>query len=125
MSEITKEEVIAYLSALRSSDLQDLILELEDRWGIERLATQPFPVHMGMPIEMGVPCGLTLILRDAGERRIPVMRTLRELFGVGLREAKSMVEAAGELVLAEDLDRDEVEAILARLREVGAKVEVT
>ena len=124
MSGITKQQLIDYLSALSPDGLQDLLLELEDRWGMERLAVGVPPVDMGMPIEMGIPCGFALILRDAGDRRIHVMKVLRELYGVGLKEAKAMVERAGDLVLAEDLIGDEAERMAARLREVGAKVEV-
>lgn len=124
MSGITKQQVIDYLSALSPDGLQDLLLELEDLWGMERLAVGVSPVDMGAPIDMGVPRAYELILRDVGDRRVHVMKVLRELYGVGLKEAKSMVERAGDLVIAEYLHGDVAHHMAARLRDVGAKVEI-
>jgi large subunit ribosomal protein L7/L12 len=123
MSGITKAQVIDYLSALTPDELQDLLLELEDLWGMEPIAFGPISPTMGVPIDMGIP-GLRLILRDAGERPIHVMKALRELYAVSLKEAKAMVDGAGDLVLTEDLDPIDLEHTITRLREAGATVEV-
>lgn len=124
MSGITKAQVIDYLSALTPDELQDLLLELEDLWGMEPIAVGPISPTMGVPIDMGMPPGLTLILRDAGERPIHVMKALRELYAVSLKEAKAMVDGAGDLVLTEELDPIDLEHTVTRLREAGATVEV-
>lgn len=121
---LTKDQVIAYLSALQPSELQDLILELEDHWGIERLAVPTIEPLMGMPIDMGMPAGFDVVLTAAGSRRLEVMKVLRQILGLGLREVKAMVDATGPVVLRSDLDRGHAVEIANKLRGVGAEVEV-
>ncbi|MCA9638562.1 MAG: ribosomal protein L7/L12 [Myxococcales bacterium] len=126
MPGITKEEVIAYLSALGPAGIQELLLELEDLWGIERIAVghRHAPICMGPPVEMGIPVDFEVVLRDVCGQRIPVMKAVRELLGLSLADARALVDRAGEVVVAADLSRDEAERFAARLREAGAKVEV-
>lgn len=123
MSEVSKQEVIAYLSALRPAELQDLILDLEDVWGIERLASPDQFVIMGT-VEMGMPAGFEVVLRGVDGSRIGLMKALRECFGLSLRVAKDMVDGAGELVIAVDLNKPEADGLAKRLRAAGAVIEI-
>ncbi len=123
MSGISKAQAIAYLSALSPDELQDLLLDLEELWDIERLHVPTRHPTMGMPIYMGMPIEPDLLLIDPGPRRVLVMKTLRQQLGVSLKAAKALVDGAPSLLLegAEPERRDE---LTQALRPLGAKTEV-
>ncbi|MEZ4454525.1 MAG: ribosomal protein L7/L12 [Nannocystaceae bacterium] len=121
MTTTTREEVVDFLSRLNPLEVRALVLELEDRWGIER-------PHDGAPplLVMGVPLAFPeyeVILVAPGPRRVQVMRALRELLGGSLADVRALVDGGPRRLL----DRAELaraEALAAALRAVGATIEV-
>jgi large subunit ribosomal protein L7/L12 len=124
---ITRDEVVAYLGALGPGELQDLILELEDLWGMEPAYTGPVHVTMGAPLddpwEMGIP-EYEVVLLSSGARRVQVMKALREeVTTLGLAEVRAMVEQTPSVILR-GVSQREANALQQALEAVGAKVEI-
>ena len=125
MSDLTREQVIDYLSNLNVIQISELVKELEDKWGVS--AAAPVAMMAG-PVGGGeaAPAAeeqteFNVILEAAGEKKINVIKVVRELTGLGLKEAKDMVDGAPSTV-KEGVSKDEAESIKAKLEEVGAKV---
>lgn len=127
MAGISREDVVAYLSALGPGELQELILALEERWEIERPFTGP--VHVTMGAAMGMPLvdeyerWIEVVLLAAGERRVQVMRAIREVIPIELQAAKALLDRTPG-VITRDLPRDRAEALRAELEALGARVEL-
>lgn len=125
---VTREEVIAYLSGLGPRELQELILELEDLWDIERpfIGRRARPT-MGTPwperVETRWAVVSELVLSSAGARRVQVMKAIREVTPIGLAEARALVEGAPSVVLR-DHPEPEMLALLRELEALGATVEI-
>ncbi|MCA9720249.1 MAG: ribosomal protein L7/L12 [Myxococcales bacterium] len=120
---VSRDQVIAYLSALSPAALRELIVELEERWGVERLQLAP-PSTAVVEGTMGMPRGFDVVLLEVGaDARISVMKGLRALLGVELKEAKTLVDGCPARV-AEDLDRETASVMLEALSEAGARVEL-
>ena len=124
------EELYGELSKLTVLEVSDLVKKLEDEWGVSAAA----PV--GMPMMAGAMAGgdaggaaaeekteFTVILKAAGEKKINVIKEVRAITQLGLKEAKELVEA-GDKAVKEDLPKDEAEKIKKQLEDVGATVEL-
>lgn len=115
---------IAELSVL---ELSDLVSALEEKFGVEAAA----PMMMGaMPAAGGdagaadaAPTSFNVILKDAGSSKIPVIKEVRAITGLGLKEAKAIVDEAPK-ALKEGVDQAEADDIKAKLEGAGATVEV-
>jgi len=127
MSEITKEDVIKFIENMTVLELSDLVKELEKRFGVSAAA---MPVAMGAApaaVEAMAPAEekteFDVILKAAGEKKIQVIKVVRAITGLGLKEAKDLVDGAPKTV-KEGIPKKEVEDIKKQLEEVGAIVEV-
>lgn len=125
---ITRDEVVAYLSALGPVELQDLMLELEDLWGMEKPYTEPGYVFMGAAVDYDVrpverERELEVVLLSSGERRVQVMKTLREAVKLELARARELIDETPSVV-ARGLPRDDAQALQRELEALGAKVEL-
>jgi large subunit ribosomal protein L7/L12 len=123
---VAREDVVAWLSRLGPAELQELILELEDRWGMEPVYAGPEYVVMGAPlcdpIEMGVP-EFEVVLLWAGPHRVQTMKTLREAVPrLSLAEVMVLAEQTPSVVMR-GVHR-EVHELRRALEELGAKVEI-
>lgn len=127
MAVVDKERVVAYLSALGPHELQDLILDLEERLGIERvLVGWPRNPTMGAPLDPTMEHERTefdVMLLSGGDARIPVIMTLRTLLGVGLGEARRLLDAS-PVAVAEAVPRAQAEQLCEELGAAGAVVEI-
>jgi len=126
MSEITREAVVDYLSNLPVIQIAELIKTLEDKWGVK---AAPVAVAAG-PAAGGAAAAVveektefTVELKEAGANKINVIKVVREITGLGLKEAKDLVEGAPKPV-KEGVNKDESEKIKAQLEKAGAKVEL-
>jgi large subunit ribosomal protein L7/L12 len=127
MADISKEQVIDYLSNLPVMEIAALVKELEDKWGVSAAA----PVMMGGgagPTAAAAPAEekteFDVILKAFGDKKINVIKAVREIIpGLGLKDAKDMVEGAPSTV-KEGISKDEAEDIAKKLKEAGAEVEV-
>ncbi len=129
MAEITKEEVIDWLSNQSVLEIAGLVKDLEEKWGVS--AAAPVAVAAG-----GGPAGgdgggeaaeekdeFDVVLAEMGGNKIAVIKAVREISGLGLKEAKDLVESAPKSV-KEGVSKDEAEETKKKLEEAGAKVEL-
>ena len=126
MADISKEQVVDYLSNLPVIQIAELIKTLEDKWGVK---AAPVAVAAG-PAAAGPAAAaaeekteFTVELKDAGANKINVIKVVREITGLGLKEAKDLVEAAPK-PLKEGVSKAEAEEFKKKLEEAGAKVEL-
>lgn len=121
---LTKEQVIDYLSAMPVMDLANMIKELEEKWGVTAAAPVAVAAVAGAgaaPAEEKTE--FNVILTDAGANKINVIKEVRAITGLGLKEAKDMVEGAPKTV-KEGVTKDEAKKIQEQLVKAGAKVDV-
>ena len=126
---ITKSEVLEWIDHATMLDISDLVKSLEEKYGISAAAA--------MPVAMGsMPAGgaeakpaveekteFTVVLTAVGEKKINVIKVVREVTSLGLKEAKDLVEGAPKPV-KEDISKEEAEAIKKKFEEAGATVEI-
>jgi len=126
MAEITREAVVDYLSNLPVIQIAELIKTLEEKWGVK---AAPVAVAAG-PAAAGTAAAaveekteFTVVLKESGANKINVIKVVREITGLGLKEAKDLVEAAPK-PLKEGVSKAESEEFKKKLEEAGAKVEL-
>ncbi len=124
---ITKEDVIQFIENMSVLELSELVKELEEKFGVS--AAAPMAVA-AMPAAGGDAGGAAeektefdVELTSFGEKKIQVIKVVREITGLGLKEAKAEVEGAPK-VIKEGLSKDEAEEIVKKLEEAGATAEV-
>ena len=129
MSDITKEQVIDWLSGQSVIEIADLVKELEDKWGVS--AAAPAAVAVAAPAGGGDGDGsaaeekteFDVILSELGGNKIAVIKEVRAITGLGLKEAKDLVEGAPKPV-KEGVSKEEAEEVAKKLEAAGAKAEV-
>ena len=108
-------------------ELVELKKSLEERWGVSAAAAAPMAVAAGggggEAAEEEEQTAFDVILTGAGQSKIPVIKVIRELTGLGLKEAKAVADAAPAPV-KEGIAREEADQIKAKLEEAGASVEI-
>ena len=127
MADISQEQVVDYLSNLPVIQIAGLIKTLEDKWGVKASA----PVVMGggnagpAPVveKAAEQTEFDVILAGAGANKIQVIKAIREITGLGLKEAKDLVEAAPKNV-KEQVSKADAEEMKKKLTEAGATVEL-
>lgn len=126
MAEITKEQVVDFLSNLPVIEIAGLVKELEEKWGV---SAAPVAIAGGggggaaPAAEVEEQTEFDVILADGGASKITVIKVVRELTSLGLKEAKELVEGAPKPV-KEGVSKEEAADIKKKLEEAGAKVEV-
>jgi large subunit ribosomal protein L7/L12 len=128
MSNITKEQVIEWLSGQSVLDLAALVKDLEGKWGVSAAAAVAAAPAGGAAGAAAAPAAeaqteFTVILKDAGANKIGVIKEVRAITGLGLKEAKDLVEGAPKPV-KENAPKAEAEDIKKKLEAAGAKVEL-
>ena len=118
------EKIVEDLSALTVMEAADLAKLLEEKWGVSAAA----PVATAGPAAAAAaPAAekteFTVVLTDAGDKKINVIKEVRAITGLGLKEAKDLVEGAPKEVKA-DVNKDEAAKIKKQLEDAGAKVEL-
>jgi large subunit ribosomal protein L7/L12 len=126
MAEVTKEQVVDYLSNLPVIQIAALVKELEEKWGVSAapvaVAGAAGPAAAAAaPVEEKTE--FDVILADGGANKIQVIKAVREITNLGLKEAKDLVEGAPKPV-KEGVGKDEATEIKKKLEGAGAKVEV-
>jgi large subunit ribosomal protein L7/L12 len=122
------QAIATELSGLTVMEVAELVKVLEGKWGVSAAAAAPVMMAAG-----GAPAAaaavaeeqteFTLHLLNAGDKKINVIKVVREVTSLGLKEAKDLVDGAPKVV-KEGLSKDEAAAIKKKFEEVGAKVEV-
>lgn len=130
MAEITKEQVIDWLSSQSVIEVAEIVKELEEKWGVS--AAAPAAVAVANPAGGGDAGGgeaaeekteFDVVLTDFGGNKIAVIKEVRGITGLGLKEAKDLVEGLPNPV-KEGVSKDEAEETLKKLESAGAKAEL-
>ena len=131
MAAITQDQLLEAIDGMTVLELSEFIKKFEERYGVTAAA----PVAMAAPAAGGAAAGgapaaaaeeqteFSAVLAEVGPNKIPVIKVVRELTGLGLKEAKDLVDAAPKPV-KEGVAKDEADKIKAALEEQGAKVEI-
>jgi large subunit ribosomal protein L7/L12 len=125
MAEVSKEQVVDYLSNLPVIQIAALVKELEEKWGV---SAAPVAIAGGggaaAPAEaVEEKTEFDVVLADAGAQKIQVIKAVREITNLGLKEAKDLVESAPKAI-REGVGKEEAEETKKKLEAAGAKVEV-
>lgn len=125
MADITKEDVIEFIANMSVLELSELVKEMEDRFGVS--AAAPVAMVAG-PAAAGAgeaeeKTEFDVVMTSFGDRKIQVIKEVRAITGLGLKDAKTLVESV-PTPIKEAVAKDEAEKILAQLTEAGAQAEV-
>jgi large subunit ribosomal protein L7/L12 len=127
MADVTKEQVVNFLSQMSVLDLAGLTKELEDKWGVKAapvaMAAAPGAAAAGAAAPAAEQTEFTVTLLEAGGNKIGVIKAVREVTNLGLKEAKDMVDGAPKVV-KDGVSKADAEMIKKKLVEAGAKVDV-
>ena len=128
MAEITQSQVVDYIKGISVLELSQLVKTLEAELGVSAAAAMPMGMPMGggggaaaAPVEEQTE--FTVTLTEIGANKINVIKVVREVTSLGLKEAKDLVEAAPKAV-KEAISKEEAATIKKKFEDVGAKVEV-
>jgi len=128
MATLTKDEILDAISSMTVLELSELLSAFEEKFGVTAAA----PVAAAAPAAAGAGAAapaeeekdeFDVVLQGAGEKKIQVIKVVRELTNLGLKEAKDLVDAAPKPVL-ERASKDDAEKAKAKLEEAGASVEL-
>jgi len=126
MSAVTKENVISFIENMSVLELSQLVKDLEAKFGVSAAA----PMAVAMPGAAGAagPAAeakteFNVVLAASGDKKINVIKVVREITGLGLKEAKDLVEGAPK-TLKEGVSKDDAESMKKKLEAEGAKVEI-
>jgi len=124
MADVKREDVLKYLENANMLEISELISEIEDKFGVSAAA----PVAVAAAGDPGAAAGATeeksefsVELAAAGEKKINVIKAVREITSLGLKEAKELVDGAPSVV-KESVSKDEAEEMKKKLEEAGASV---
>lgn len=125
MADVTKEQVVEFLSNLSVMEISDLVTELEDKWGVEASAAVAVAAGpaAGPAAAAEEQTEFDVMLTSFGQKKIQVIKAVREHTGLGLKDAKDLVESA-PAAIKEGIDKDEAEKIKEALEGAGAEVEL-
>ena len=118
---MTKEQIIEAVKAMTVLELNDLVKAIEEEFGVT--AAAPVAVVAGGAAAAEEQTEFDVVLASAGAEKIKVIKVVREITGLGLKEAKELVDNTPK-ALKEGVSKEESEAVKAKLEEVGASVEV-
>ena len=126
MADITKDQVVEFISNMSVLDLSEMVKELEEKFGISAAAATVAAAPAAGSSEAvaeEVKTEFDVVLTAIGEKKINVIKEVRAITGLGLKEAKEFVESAPKTV-KEGIPQEEADALKAKLEAVGASVEI-
>jgi len=128
MADITKDQVIEFISNMSVLELSEMVKEMEEKFGVSAAAAAVAVAPAAGAGDAAAAGGgeqteFTAVLAAAGDKKINVIKEIRVLTGLGLKEAKDFVEGAPNNI-KEGITKEEAEEIKKKLEEVGAKVEI-
>jgi len=120
---ISKEELIEAIETMTVLELSELVTALEDKFGVSASAPVAVAAVAGVAAEEEEQTEFSVILTAAGDKKIQAIKAVREATGLGLKEAKAVVDGAPAPV-KEGVSKDEAEELKAKLEAAGASVEL-
>ena len=125
MANITKDDVVEFISGMTVLELSEFVKELEDKFGVS--AAAPVAVAAAAPAaaaeEAAEQTEFNVVITATGDKKIQVIKVVRAITGLGLKEAKALVDGVPGTV-KEGVPKDEAEGIKTQLEEAGASVEI-
>ena len=129
-TKLSKDEIVEAISNLTVLELSELVKAVEEKFGVKAAAAGPVMMAAGGAPAAGAAAAageektdFSVVLTNAGSNKIAVIKTVRELTGLGLKEAKDLVEAAPKAI-KEGLPKAQAEEMKKKLAELGATVEL-
>ena len=127
MAEVTQQQVVEYIKAISVLELSQLVKTLESELGVSAAAAMPMAMPGGGGAAAAAPAeektDFTVTLTEVGTNKINVIKVVREITALGLKEAKDLVEGAPKPI-KEGIPKEEAAAIKKKFEDVGAKVEI-
>jgi large subunit ribosomal protein L7/L12 len=128
VAELNQQQVVDYIKGISVLELSQLVKALEQELGVSAAAAMPMAMPAGGGAAAGAPAAeekteFTAVLTEVGTNKINVIKVVREVTSLGLKEAKDLVEGAPKPI-KEGIPKDEAAAIVKKFADVGAKVEV-
>ena len=122
---MTKDEILEAIENMTVLELSELVKAIEDRFGVSAAAPVAMAAVPGAPaaVEEEEQTEFDVILTSAGDKKIQVIKVVREITGLGLKDAKGLVDAAPKAV-KEGVSKEEAEDVKAKIEEVGGGVEI-
>ncbi len=127
MADITKDDVVEFIANMSVLELSELVKEMEEKFGVS--AAAPVAMMAAGPGDAGAGAAaeekteFDVVLTAAGDKKIAVIKEVRAITGLGLKDAKALVDDAPKPV-KEGIAKEEAEKIVAQLEEAGAQVEM-
>ena len=127
MADVTQDQVVDYIKGMSVLEASELVKRLEEELGVSAAAVMPVAMAGGLAAggaaEVEEQTEFTATLAEFGSEKIKVIKAVREVTSLGLREAKDLVESAPS-TLKEAIPKDEAEALVKKFEAVGAKIEI-
>ena len=127
MADVTQDQVVDYIKEMSVLELSGLVKRLEDELGVSAAVAMPIAfagaAAAGAAAAEEEQTEFTVMLTEIGPKKINVIKAVREVTSLGLKEAKDLVESAPSAV-KEEIPKDEAEAVQKKFEAVGAKVEI-
>ena len=126
MADVTQDQVVDYIKGISVLELSELVKKLEEELGVSAAAAMPMAVAAApgaAAVAAEEQTEFTVNLTEIGPKKINVIKVVREITSLGLKEAKDLVESAPKAV-KEGIPKDEAEAIQKKFENVGATVEI-
>lgn len=123
---VTEDQVIEFLEGLNIIQLNDLVKKLEEKWDVKAASGGGVVMAAAAPAAAAAdaePTEFKVVLADVGANKINVIKEIRAITGLGLKEAKDLVEAAPSVV-KEGVDKAEAEELKKKIEATGAKIEI-
>jgi large subunit ribosomal protein L7/L12 len=123
MANVTKEDVVDFISSMSVLELSELVKELEEKFGVSAAVPMAAAPVAAAQAEAEEKTEFDVILTQVGDKKIQVIKAIRAITGLGLKEAKAVVDEAPKPI-KEGISKDEAEDIKKQMEEAGATVEV-
>lgn len=127
---MTREDLIKAIESMSVLELSELVKDLEEKFGVSAMPAMPMggfaqaaPAQGAVATEAAEKTAFDVILASAGDKKIQVIKVVREITGLGLKEGKDLVDAAPKPV-KEGVTKEQADEIKAKLEEAGAKIEI-
>lgn len=122
MAKLTQDEILAYLDEATILELNELVKAIEEKYGVSAAAPVAVAAAPAEGAADAAPSAVTVVLSSFGDSKVGVIKVVREITGLGLVEAKKLVDSV-PAELKKDVSADEAEAIKKQLTDAGATVE--
>lgn len=128
MPETTREDVLSFLEKASMLEISDLIKDIEEKFDVKAAAPVAVAAAGAAPAGDAAPAAekddFNVVLKAFGDNKIQVIKAVREVTSLGLKEAKELVESAPKAI-KEGVDKEEAESIKKKLEESGAEIEIS